>query len=154
MMPFFFNLIIMKVREIKVSYTASINKSIIVRNSSELYDIILHHWKKETLDLQEEVKAILLNRANQVIGVFELSKGGITGTVIDIKLLMSVALKCVASSIVIIHNHPSGNLNPSKEDIRITKKIKEAGDYLDINLLDHLIISKEGYYSFADEGDL
>ena len=102
--------------------------------------------------MQEEMKAILLNRANEVLGIYELSKGGISGTVLDIKLLLSVALKCLASGIALIHNHPSGNLVPSNAGLSITKRIKIACTTVDITLLDHLIISKEDYYSFADNG--
>jgi len=94
----------------------------------------------------------LLNRNNQVIGIYPLSRGGMAGTVVDAKLVFSVALKCNASSIIIAHNHPSGNLNPSEADKVITKKLKKAGSYLDIVLLDHLVITNDGFFSFTDNG--
>ena len=82
----------------------------------------------------------------------KLSQGGISGTVIDVRLILKKAVECLASGIILCHNHPSGNLNPSEADTKITKKIREAGTYLDVQLLDHLIISEKDYYSFADNG--
>jgi len=96
----------------------------------------------------------LLNRSNIVLGIYEMSKGGITGSIVDIRIILGVALKCGASSIIMIHNHPSGKLIPSDTDKLITKRLKEACELIDINLMDHLIFSKDGYYSFADNGIL
>lgn len=144
----------MKVREIKISYSRGNKKEVKVTKSSDVYKVIIEHWDKDIIELQEEMKVVLLNRANMVLGVFELSKGGTTGTVVDVKLILSVALKCNANSIVMCHNHPSGNLKASKSDIEITDKVKKACSYMDITLLDHLIITKNGYYSFSDEGIL
>ena len=95
-----------------------------------------------------------LNRANKVIGIYPLSVGGITGTVADIRLILSVALKAAATSIILIHNHPSGNLTPSRADEQLTQKINEAAKYMDMKVIDHLILSPDenAYYSFADEG--
>jgi DNA repair protein RadC len=94
-----------------------------------------------------------LNRANRVLGVFELSKGGISGTIVDIILLISVALKVAASSVILAHNHPSGNLQPSSSDRQLTDKIKSACKLFDITLTDHLILSpNETFLSFNDEG--
>jgi DNA repair protein RadC len=92
------------------------------------------------------------NRANKVLGIFELSTGGVSGTVADPKLIFAAALKVAASGLILSHNHPSGNLQPSQADIDLTRKIKEAGKLLEIQLLDHIILTTEGYYSFADEG--
>ncbi len=100
----------------------------------------------------EEFKVLLLNRANRVTGVYEASAGGITGTVADPRLILAVAIKSVSVSIILAHNHPSGNLKPSRADEELTAKIKEAGKYHEIKVLDHIIISSESYYSFADEG--
>ena len=97
---------------------------------------------------------MLLNRANMVLGIFNLSKGGSTSTVVDVKIILSIALKANASSIIIAHNHPSGNLVPSGSDKDITSKLKNACKVVDLDLLDHLIISKAGYFSFADQGIL
>jgi DNA repair protein RadC len=105
-----------------------------------------------TIELQEEFKVLLLNRNHQVLGIYPLSKGGVSGTVVDAKLVFSVALKCNASSIVMAHNHPSGNLKPSEADLKLTKKMKEIGTLMDTPVLDHLIIGENNYLSFADEG--
>ena len=102
--------------------------------------------------LYEEFWILFLNRSNRVISRMKLSQGGISGTVTDVRLAMKKAIECLASGIIVCHNHPSGNLNPSESDSKITQKIKEAGNLLDIQLLDHLIISDKDYYSFADNG--
>ncbi|RKS01463.1 RadC family protein [Flavobacterium sp. 102] len=142
----------MKVSEIKVSYSNRNNIKVKVTNSKIIYNLIMKHWNLDIIEYQEEVKIILLNRANIVLGIYEMSKGGISGTVVDIRIILGVALKCNASSIIMVHNHPSGKLTPSDTDKSITKRLKEACSLLDIGLLDHLIITKEGYYSFTDEG--
>jgi DNA repair protein RadC len=100
----------------------------------------------------EEFWILFLNRSNKVINRMKLSQGGISGTVTDVRMVMKKAIEYLASGIIVCHNHPSGNLNPSESDTRITQKIKEAGNIMDIQLLDHLIISEKDYYSFADNG--
>ena len=100
----------------------------------------------------EEFWILFLNRSNRVINRMKLSQGGISGTVTDVRLVMKRAIEYLASGIILCHNHPSGNLNPSESDSNITRKIKEAGNLMDIQLLDHLIISDKDYYSFADNG--
>jgi DNA repair protein RadC len=102
----------------------------------------------------EEFWIMYLNRANKIISAQKISQGGITGTVADTRIIFKNALDNFACGIILCHNHPSGNLTPSEEDKSLTKKIKQAGQLLDINTLDHLIISDAGYYSFADEGIL
>lgn len=140
--------------EIQVSYKTPNIPRVKITSSNKAYDILLKCWTQEILELQEEFKVILLNRSNEVLGVYSLSKGGITGTLVDTRLLFAVALKCVATSFIIAHNHPSGNLNPSSEDRILTNKIRNGADLLDLKLLDHLIVTKNGYYSFGDQGDL
>jgi DNA repair protein RadC len=100
----------------------------------------------------EEFWILFLNRSNRVIDKMKLSQGGVSGTVTDVRLVMKKAIEYLASGIIVCHNHPSGNLNPSESDSKITQKIKEAGNLMDIQLLDHLIISDKDYYSFADNG--
>jgi DNA repair protein RadC len=100
----------------------------------------------------EEFWILFLNRSNRVINRMKLSQGGISGTVTDVRMIMKKAIENLASGIIVCHNHPSGNLNPSESDSRITQKIKEAGNLMDIQLLDHLIICEKDYYSFADNG--
>jgi DNA repair protein RadC len=100
----------------------------------------------------EEFWIVLLNRSNKIIKKYKLSYGGLTGTVIDVRLIIKEAILQLSSGIILIHNHPSGNLQASESDKEITEKIKKAAKYFDINVLDHLIIGNNGYYSFADEG--
>ncbi|MBZ4675661.1 MAG: hypothetical protein JG782_280 [Anaerophaga sp.] len=100
----------------------------------------------------EEFWVLILNQANKVIQQFNASKGGISGTVIDVRLIMEKALYQHASSLILCHNHPSGNRQPSKADISITQKLSHAGKILDISVLDHVIIAENHYFSFADEG--
>ena len=105
------------------------------------------------MDLQyEEFWIILLDRGNHFIRKINVSKGGVAGTVVDVKRIFKEAIENLASYIVMFHNHPSGNLRPSEEDIRITKRMKEAGILMDIKVLDHLIIAGREYLSFIDEG--
>jgi len=104
-------------------------------------------------DYSYEVFAVLfLNQANKINHFEIISKGGITGTVADPRIILKRALEEDATSIILCHNHPSGNLKPSKSDELVTKNIKEAAKYFDIKVLDHIIVSEEGYFSFADEG--
>src|SRR5438128_11419076 len=95
---------------------------------------------------------MFLNRANNVLGMYDVSTGGISGTVADTRVIFVAALKANACGIIISHNHPSGNLKPSRQDEELTQKIKLAGQLLDIKLMDHAIVTADGYYSFADEG--
>lgn len=106
-------------------------------------------------DLDHEVfKIILLNRGNRVMKIEVISIGGVSGTVVDPKVIFKKALEVQASSIILSHNHPSGNLTPSQADLSVTKRLIQAGDTMDIKVLDHIIISEKGYYSFADEGKM
>jgi DNA repair protein RadC len=102
----------------------------------------------------EEFWLLLLNRKNEVFARERLSTGGMAGTVVDIKLVFKAALDARAAAVIAIHNHPSGSLQPSQEDLQLTKRLCQAGQLLDLPLLDHLIVSERGYYSFADEGTL
>jgi DNA repair protein RadC len=120
--------------------------------SRDANDLLKENWNHSTLEHSEEFKILLLNRSNAVLGIIAVSKGGISGTVTDVRIILQAALKSNASGLIVCHNHPSGNLNPSESDTRITQKIKEAGNIMDIQLLDHLIITEEDYYSFADNG--
>ncbi|HEX8656782.1 MAG TPA: DNA repair protein RadC [Hymenobacter sp.] len=123
----------------------------IITCSRDIYHLIRPHL----MDLpHEEFWVILLNRANAVMRTTAVSRGGVAGTVADPKLIFKEALEQLASSIILVHNHPSGNRTPSAADIQLTKKLKEAGNFLDLPVLDHLIYTDQGYYSFADEGML
>ncbi len=102
----------------------------------------------------EEFWVLLLNNANHMDYKWRLSMGGITATLVDVRLIYKKAIEHGATSIILCHNHPSGNLQPSQSDIMLTKKVIKGGDILDIKILDHVIVTEQGYYSFADEGNL
>lgn len=142
----------MKVSEIKISYSPKHSEVIQITDSMSAFKVISNCWNHRIIQFQEEFKVLYLNQANHVLGIYHASKGGISSSVVDVRILFSVALKCNSSGMIIAHNHPSGNLKTSKEDINITNKIKEVGNLLNIVLLDHLILSKDSYYSFADNG--
>ena len=123
-----------------------------VRCSHESYGLLMNTWNSDTIELLEEAKIILLNHANHVLGIYELSKGGVNGTVADAKIIFAIALKAMASGIIFSHNHPSGSLKPSEADKVLTQALVSAGKLLQIEVLDHVIITSECYFSFADEG--
>src|SRR5436189_3817671 len=136
------NSFLMEIAEIKVSYSTNQTDKVRLKQCDEVFKFILSQWDLDLIEFQEECKVILLNRAHFVLGIYNLSKGGVSGTVVDIKIILSVALKCNASSIILAHNHPSGNMQPSEADKCITDKLKNACKLMEIHLLDHLIISK------------
>ena len=141
------------ITEIELKYNPVTNKQdrIKITNSLAAYKCLVTMWGADTIELYEEFKVLLLNRANEVLGMHTLSKGGMTATLVDLKLLFAVVLKSASSNIILAHNHPSGNLKPSESDKNLFKKIKAAAQFLDINVLDNMIITKNGYYSFVDE---
>ena len=145
---------LLNVSEIKVAYSTSNTPKVKIKSGEDAYNVLLASWNLDIIELQEEFKILLLNRANEVLGLYPLSKGGITGTVVDQRLIFAVALKCNATGIIMCHNHPSGKLLPSEADITLTKSIGKCANLLEINLLDHLIITKNGFYSFSNEGKL
>ncbi len=107
----------------------------------------------KTIGMQEQFVVLYLNQANHILGLYRASVGGITGTVADIRIILSIGLKVLATAIIVGHNHPSGNLKPSNCDEKLTRKLKESAKLMDIKLLDHLIITpSHQYYSFADDG--
>jgi len=149
------NNIIPKVSEIEISYKPVIKPSELLKIScSKDAERILRSIWGSDINYRESFYALYLNRANKVLGYQLISIGGISGTVVDVRCIYQVALKTLSSGVLIAHNHPSGNSEPSDADIKITKKLKEAGELLDITLLDHLILLPEGYTSIADEGIL
>jgi DNA repair protein RadC len=143
-----------QVSEVELTYRTKIPYADrpVITESRHSYDILMELWDQNKIELLEEFKILLLDRRNAVLGFVPISSGGISSCVIDPKILFVAALKARASSIVMAHNHPSGNLRPSKQDKDMTQKIKSAGLLLDISVLDHLIITRENYYSFADNG--
>lgn len=143
-----------RVAEVELIYKSKVKASErpLIRCSKDSYNILWSVWDPNKIEMLEEFKVLLLNRGNKVIGLYDVSSGGITGTVADPRLILATAIKSLAVSIILSHNHPSGNLKPSKADEEITIKINEAAKYHDIKVLDHIIITSEQYYSFADEG--
>jgi len=143
-----------KVSEIQMYYKPELKASERpkINSSKSAYNVILSAWDPRKIEFLEQFKVVLLNQAYRVLGIYELSSGGITGTIVDVRLVFSAALKANATALMIVHNHPSGNLTPSEADKNITRKISDAGKLLDIALVDSLIITAEGYFSFADEG--
>lgn len=144
-----------QVNEIKISYKDRIpsDKWIRIKGSQSAAKFLYDYWDKDTIEAYESFKVLLLNNSNKVKGVFEISKGGITGTLVDLRLLFAVVLKSLTVGIILAHNHPSKTLKPSEADIRLTSKIKDAATLFDVKVLDHIIITPSGqYYSFADKG--
>ena len=128
----------------------------VVSSSSDAFHLLLKGYDPDLIGLQEMFVVMYLNVSNRVLGVYKTATGGLTGTVADIRLILSVGLKVAATSIIVSHNHPSGNLKPSRLDEELTRKLSEAAKMIDLKLLDHLIVEPAGteYYSFADEGIL
>jgi DNA repair protein RadC len=145
----------MELSEISINYSPKVKLSALpkVLTSKDAETQFRSVWSNK-MEYIEEMYLMILNRANKVLGYSKISHGGMSGTVVDTKVVFQTALKAHASSIMLAHNHPSGNLKPSEADLRITKIIKEAGRIMEIPLLDHIILTQEGYYSFADEGIL
>ena len=125
-----------------------------ISNSDDAYRIFLKIFDADTIEFYESFFVLFLNRSNKTIGFLKVSQGGMSGTVVDTRLILSTALKCAASQLIVAHNHPSENLNPSDQDRNLTSKLKNACSFLDINLVDHIIMTKDKFTSFADEGFL
>ncbi|UKT66043.1 JAB domain-containing protein [Pedobacter mucosus] len=142
-----------QVAEIEISYKPKFKAADRpqISSSVEAYEIILDSWNKDQIELLEEFKIVLLNRRSRVLGIVKISAGGIAGTFVDPKIIFAAALKACASGIILTHNHPSGECNPSEADLSLTRKLFETGKLLDISILDHLIISPDRYYSFKDD---
>jgi DNA repair protein RadC len=140
--------------EITLKYKSSDVTKTKITNSQDSYELFKKMYDADTLEYCESSIVIYLNRASNSIGWQKISQGGITGTVVDVRMILATALKCGASAFILSHNHPSGNLFPSGNDDKLTKQIYEAGKIMEIKLLDHLIITSEGYYSYADQGKI
>jgi DNA repair protein RadC len=145
-----------KVSEVKLSYKTKSTRPERVQVScpQDCYNVLIKHWDKGQLEHKESFKTLLLNRNNVVLGIYTISEGGICGTVFDVRIILQAALLSNATSIVIAHNHPSGNLTPGYNDIEATRAIKEAARVVDITVYDHIIVCKDDYYSFANKGKL
>jgi len=139
--------------EIGITYHNSVPASQMqkITQSRQAYELLCSLWNDQ-IELYESFYVLFLNRANNVLAYKCISQGGTSGTVVDPKAIFQAALLANACSMIIAHNHPSGEIQPSKADEVLTKRLRDAGSFLDINVLDHLIIAQESYYSFADQG--
>lgn len=143
------------VAEIKVSYHPETAINPVIKSVDDATKYLLPFFPEDTIALQERMVVGYLNRANQLLGVYEVSVGGITGTNADPRLILSVALKVAATGLILMHNHPSGNLRPSNADITLTLKLRESCEMLQISLLDHLIVAPGGkYYSMVEHENM
>ncbi|MFC5271390.1 JAB domain-containing protein [Adhaeribacter terreus] len=145
------------VQEIRLQYTPDEKRitSPSITDTATAYRILKEHFDQDYISIREEFMVLYLDNANRVLGVFKGFKGGITATVVDVRLIMAVALKGLCSGMIIAHNHPSGTLSPSTADKTTTNQISKAAELFNIKLLDHIILSPfDSYYSFADEGIL
>ena len=147
---------IFQVNEVKLTYKTKQKASERpkVLSSKTTYDLLLNCFDSDTIEYRETFKVLLLNRGNKVLGVFNVSEGGINETIVDIRLILQAAILSNASSIILSHNHPSGETKPSRQDDIITNRIKTACEVMGITVLDHIVITNEKYYSYADEGRL
>jgi DNA repair protein RadC len=136
------------ISEVRLVYRTKVKASerLQVKCSKDAFDIFMENWDLDSIEHIEEFKLLLMNRSNSVLGIMPVSKGGLSGTVTDVRLIFQGAIKANASGIIVCHNHPSVNLNPSEFDAKLTQKIKQAGLLMDILLLDHFIITSEGSY--------
>jgi len=140
------------VNEIKLSYSRKGNCERSISSSRNAVDIFRAHFDADQMDYRESFFALYLDQANKVLGIKKISECGISSTLVDVRIIMQAALLCNASGIIVSHNHPSGNLKPSSADIKMTSKIKDAAKTLDIALLDHVVLTSDSHYSFADDG--
>ena len=144
------------VSEVELTYKNNVpyNQRQKISNSQGAYEILTNLFPENTMDYRETFIVLYLNRANQVLGYSVISQGGTSNTTVDIKMIIQTALLANASCIMLAHNHPSGNVQPSSDDNKITNRIIEAARLFDITVLDHIIITNESYYSFTDNGNI
>ena len=144
-----------KVNEITISYHGDVQPHLWhkITQSKDAANLLFEHWDKDTLAVKESFKILLLNNDNKVKGIYEISQGGMTSTLVDLRILFAVILKSLTLAIVLAHNHPSGKLKASEADMEITRKIKQAAMLFDVKVLDHIILTPQHeYFSFADNG--
>lgn len=142
------------VGEVELTYKPKFKSLHKIVSSEDAYKYLLPTYKEGTIFYKEYFKVLFLNQANQVLGYTLISEGGITDTTVDVRIILQAALLTNSVALILAHNHPSGNLKPSRQDMDITKQVKEAARLMRISVIDHLILTNAGYYSFADEGEL
>ncbi len=140
------------IAEIELKYKPNKYSTVVVKTAIDCVPIFRDVWNKDGLEYYEEFKIMYLNRANEVLGIYHHATGGMNAVFYDIRMIFQAALKANASSIIVVHNHPTGNLKPSELDIKMTQKVKKAGDILDITLLDSIILGKDSFCSMASDG--
>ncbi len=140
--------------EIRLKYVSTMVEKTKIRWSEDAYKVLLSLFNPDTIEYMEEAVVLFLTKANSTIGWARISSGGTSSTIIDPKVVFTMALNCGASYFILGHNHPSGRLEPSNEDMSITKELRMAGKLLRLDLIDHLIVTPQGFYSFADKGAL
>lgn len=146
---------ILKVCDVKLTYNTKVKSSErpVIHNSEDIYRLLVDHvYNEGTILHKEYLKLILLNNSSKVLGVSNISEGGINETSADIRIIMQAAILGNASSIILAHNHPSGSLKPSTQDDLVTANLRKAAKLFNITLLDHIIVTDSGYYSYLDEG--
>ena len=138
--------------ELSLKYKTSETKKIKITSPKDTYNYAKELFDADLIEYREEVIVIFCNRANNTTGFMKISSGGVAGSIVDNKMILSSALLAGSSNILLAHNHPSNNTEPSSSDKHITEKLKDAANLLDINLLDHVIVGSDSYFSFAEEG--
>jgi hypothetical protein len=141
-----------KFPKIKVKVSVTKGDKVTITSPEKMVEVMRSIFDADTILWTEEVIMVCLNRANDVVGYYKVSSGGFSGSVLDPRVVMTIALNNASSSIILAHNHPSGNLKPSEGDKAITEKIRKACAFFDMKLLDHLIITDESYFSFNEGG--
>jgi len=149
------------IAEVTLSYKPTLLKlenlpaGIPMTNSRQIFDVLFNYWDQSQIGYRESFKVVLLNHANMILGILNVSEGGHSSTIVEPKMIIQAAILSHASSIVLAHNHPSGNTRPSEADIKLTGKVKQGAGYFDIKVLDHFILTPQGdYHSFADNGQM
>ncbi|WP_412476615.1 JAB domain-containing protein [Flavobacterium sp. TBRC 19031] len=143
-----------KVAEVELIYKNRVKASerVQITSSLDAYEILINNWDKGKLELQEQFKIVLLDRKNSVLGISTIAWGGISECAVDLRLAFATALKARATAMILAHNHPSGNTAFSDSDKSMTRKFAEAGKVLDISILDHIVVTNDGYSSMSDNG--
>ena len=142
------------VGEVELTYKSTSKARSKIYSSEDAYKVLLPTYKEGAICYKEYFKVLFLNQSNQVLGYTLISEGGITDTTVDVRVILQAALLTNSVAIILAHNHPSGYLRASREDMEITKQVKDAARLMRITVTDHLILTDTGYYSFADEGEL
>ena len=141
-----------QVGEVELSYKSTVRKKLKIATSSDAYRMLLPTFREDTIGYKEYFKIVLLNQAQEVLGYTQISEGGITETSADVRIILQATLLVNATALILAHNHPSGKLRPSRQDVALTEQVKKAAEIMRITVIDHIILTDDSYYSFADEG--